>query len=366
MSIEDFSKVSFTLVRQQRRQKGPPHRAEVRRTPAAPARPHPARAVDPGLPVRPGAARRAGDRPPGGAVDPGAGRAGAGGRTAWTAPCTSSTSATWARSVQGRLRHLHHRRSAAGDARRSRRRFPGTVELAATAMIFAVAVGIPLGFVAARRYGSWVDNLSTVGLAARASPSRCSPWATCSSTSSRSSSGWFPDPGPREHADVPQRAPDRLLRPGRDRHRQPRARRATRCKHLILPAIALGTIPLAFITRITRAAVLEVSNEDYVRTAEAKGMTRVGRRAAGTSCATRCCRSSPSSACRPGCCCPAPCSPRRSSPSTASGRFLAQAVFNRDFPVIQGGILFLAVVFVLVNLLVDLSYGVLDPRVRTR
>jgi peptide/nickel transport system permease protein len=48
------------------------------------------------------------------------------------------------------------------------------------------------------------------------------------------------------------------------------------------------------------------------------------------------------------------------------GSFMADAVFKRDFPVIQGGILFLAVVFVLVNLLVDLSYGLLDPRVRTR
>ena len=48
------------------------------------------------------------------------------------------------------------------------------------------------------------------------------------------------------------------------------------------------------------------------------------------------------------------------------GRFLAQAVFARDFPVIQAGILFLAVIFVVVNLLVDLSYGLLDPRVRTR
>ena len=131
-------------------------------------------------------------------------------------------------------------------------------------------------------------------------------------------------------------------------------------KHLILPGIALGTIPLAIVTRITRAAVLEVEHEDYVRTAEAKGLT-------------------------------APVVNRRHILKNAMlpvatviglqtglllsgavlteivfawggmGQFLEQAIFDRDFPVLQGGILFLAIVFVVVNLLVDLTYGLLDP-----
>ena len=78
-------------------------------------------------------------------------------------------------------------------------------------------------------------------------------------------------------------------------------------KHLILPAIALGSIPLAIVARITRAATLDVQNEDYVRTARAKGLPPRRRRHAGTSSATRCCRSRRSSASRPGCCSPGRC-----------------------------------------------------------
>ena len=76
--------------------------------------------------------------------------------------------------------------------------------------------------------------------------------------------------------------------------------------HLVLPAVTLATIPLAVIVRITRARVLDVLNEDYVRTAEAKGL-RTRPSAAGTSCATPCCRSSRRSACRPARCWPARC-----------------------------------------------------------
>ena len=75
-------------------------------------------------------------------------------------------------------------------------------------------------------------------------------------------------------------------------------------RHLVLPAIALGLIPLAIITRITRASVLDVQNEDYVRTARAKG-SRPGPSTAAMSSATRCCRSRRSSACRRDCCSPA-------------------------------------------------------------
>src|SRR5205823_3941001 len=119
-------------------------------------------------------------------------------------------------------------------------------------------------------------------------------------------------------------------------------------KHLILPAIALGSIPLAIVTRITRAAVLDVQNEDYVRTARAKGLAPVvvdyrhvlrnallpistiiglqtGLLLSGAV-LTETVFSWP-----------------------GVGSWLTQAIFNRDYPVLQGGILFLAVVFVLVN-----------------
>ena len=133
--------------------------------------------------------------------------------------------------------------------------------------------------------------------------------------------------------------------------------------HLILPAIALGSIPLAIIARITRASVLDVQNEDYVRTARAKGVEPriVDRRHVF---GTRCCRSSRSSACRPGCCSRGRSSRRPSSRSRAWARGSRRRSSDRDYPVLQGGILFVAVIFVLVNLLVDVSYGFLDPRIR--
>ena len=134
-------------------------------------------------------------------------------------------------------------------------------------------------------------------------------------------------------------------------------------KHLILPAIALGSIPLAIIARITRASVLDVQNEDYVRTARAKGLAprvvdsrhvfrnallpistiiglQVGLLLSGAVLTE-------TVFAWPG-----------------MGSWLRDAIFNRDYPVLQGGILFLAFVFVMVNLIVDLSYAFINPRIR--
>jgi peptide/nickel transport system permease protein len=134
-------------------------------------------------------------------------------------------------------------------------------------------------------------------------------------------------------------------------------------KHLILPAVALGSIPLAIIARITRAAVLDVQNEDYVRTARAKGVSpgivdrrhvlrnallpittiiglQVGLLLSGAVLTE-------TVFAWPG-----------------MGTWLVDAIDNRNFPVLQGGILFLAVIFVFVNLVVDLSYALINPRIR--
>jgi peptide/nickel transport system permease protein len=134
-------------------------------------------------------------------------------------------------------------------------------------------------------------------------------------------------------------------------------------KHLILPAIALGSIPLAIIARITRAAVLDVQNEDYVRTARAKGLapftvderhvlrnallpvtTVIGLQ---TGLLLSGAILTETVFARPG-----------------VGTWLSEAIFARDYPVLQGGIMFVAVVFVLVNLLVDVSYALINPRIR--
>ena len=177
------------------------------------------------------------------------------------------------------------------------RRFPATLELAIAALIFAVGFGIPLGYWAARRHGEFGRPLRGLlephrhhdpGVLPRVHPQ----------VRFAVQLGWLPSDGrqdPRIDATHPtgfyvldgiltgefDAAWDAIL-------------------HLILPAIALGTIPLAIIVRITRASVLEVQNADYVRTGRAKGCRRA-RSATDSSFATRCSRSSPPSVCRPVC-----------------------------------------------------------------
>jgi peptide/nickel transport system permease protein len=134
-------------------------------------------------------------------------------------------------------------------------------------------------------------------------------------------------------------------------------------KHLILPAIALGSIPLALIARITRSSVLDVQNEDYVRTARAKGLPT---------------RTVDSRHIFRNAMLPISTVIGLQVGLLLSGAILTETVFdipgigswlrnsitNRDYPVIQGGVLFVAVIVVFVNLIVDLSYGLLNPRIR--
>jgi len=134
-------------------------------------------------------------------------------------------------------------------------------------------------------------------------------------------------------------------------------------RHLVLPAVTLSTVPLAIIARMTRSSLLEVLRQDYVRTARAKGLTErrvvfghALRNAAipvitviglnvgsllGGAILTETIFAWP-----------------------GIGRMVVDAIFARDYPVVQGAVLVIAVVFVVVNLLVDLSYAALDPRIR--
>lgn len=134
-------------------------------------------------------------------------------------------------------------------------------------------------------------------------------------------------------------------------------------KHLILPSVALGTIPMAFIARMTRSSLLEVLGQDYIRTARAKGLheravimvhalknaflpvvTVIGLLLGGLlggAILTETIFSWP-----------------------GMGRLVVDRVLARDYPAVQGGVLLIALVFVLLNLLVDISYAYLDPRIR--
>lgn len=243
-----------------------------------------------------------------------------------------------------------------------RRRFPATVELAVAAALFAVCVGVPLGLVAARRRGSWLDNLS-MGTALVGVSVPAFFLAFLLKYVFAVKLGWLPSAG---RLDVTRNVAhptgfylvDAFVT-------LDWATLVDAVRHLVLPALALGAVPLAFIARITRAAVLDVLGEEYVRTARAKGV-------------------------------PEPLLSRRHVLRTAMlpvtttiglavgflltgavlveivfawggmGSLLEEAIARRDYPLLQGGILLVTVVFVVVNLIVDLAYAVLDPRVRPR
>ena len=140
---------------------------------------------------------------------------------------------------------------------------------------------------------------------------------------------------------------------------------STPFRHLILPAIALGTIPLAIIARITRSSLLEVLGLDYVRTARAKGLSE---RTVVLRHATR-------NALLPvvtiiglqlGALLSGAVLTETVFNLAGVGRTLFEAITGRDYVVIQGFTLLIAIVYVLVNLVVDVSYGFLDPRIRYR
>jgi peptide/nickel transport system permease protein len=243
-----------------------------------------------------------------------------------------------------------------------KRRFPATVELTLAAMVFAIGFGIPLGFWAARRYLSRVDNLSMAGsLIGISIPVFFLAFILKYVFAVKL--GWLPSVGRLTVTrDVSHPTGfyvlDAILT-------LDGGTLLDAVKHLVLPGIALGTIPLAIVTRITRAAVLEVEHEDYVRTAEAKGLTAlvVNRRHilknAMLPVATVI-------GLQTGLLLSGAVLTEIVFAWGGMGQFLEQAIFDRDFPVLQGGILFLAVVFVIVNLVVDLAYGLLDPRIRVR
>jgi peptide/nickel transport system permease protein len=241
-----------------------------------------------------------------------------------------------------------------------RERFPATIELALAAMLFSIVIGIPLGFMAAKRYGGFLDQFSLVAsLLGISIP--IFVLAILLKYVFAVKLGWLPTVG-RISVLIDLEHPtnfyllDALLAGDL-------AAFWDVVKHLILPAVALGSIPLAIIARITRAAVLDVQNEDYVRTARAKG---VGPRTVDTRHILR-------NAMLPiatiiglqtGLLLSGAVLTETVFAFPGVGTWLVEAIKARNYPVLQGGILFIAFVFVVVNLLVDLSYALLNPRIR--
>jgi len=238
--------------------------------------------------------------------------------------------------------------------------FPATFELAFFALIFAVCVGLPAGILAAIKRNT-VADYAVMGVSLTGYSMPIFWWALLLILLFSVQLGWTPVSGRLAvQFDVPATTGFMLidtLRSG-----EPGAFRSA-LAHLILPTIALGTIPLAVIARMTRSSMLEVLREDYVRTARAKGLPQlqvvmvhalrnalipvitviglqVGLLLSGAI-LTETIFSWP-----------------------GIGNWLIHGVQSRDYPVVQGGILLIATIVISVNLIVDLLYGVINPRIR--
>src|ERR671937_161968 len=239
-------------------------------------------------------------------------------------------------------------------------RFPATVELAFAAMLFAIVFGIPLGFLAAKRHGTLFDHASLVAsLIGISIPIFFHGLILKYGFAVKL--GWLPSIG-REDVLSEAKHPTNFYILDAIIERNPGALWDT-IKHLILPGIALGSIPLAIVARITRAAVLDVQNEDYVRTARAKGLAPliVDRRHVLRNAMLPI---STIIGLQTGLLLSGAVLTETVFAFPGVGSWLRDAIFNRDYPVIQGGILFVALVFVLVNLIVDISYAIINPRIR--
>ncbi|MGA8257282.1 MAG: ABC transporter permease [Nocardioides sp.] len=239
-------------------------------------------------------------------------------------------------------------------------RFPATIELSLAALLFAVVVGIPMGYFAARHQGGLIDTTVVSGsLIGVATPVFFlaillklvfAEWL-----------GWFPTVGRIgarvEATEVTGFATlDGLLTQEFD---------ATwdAVMHLVLPGIALGTIPLAIIVRITRASVAEVLQEDYVRTAESKGLSPflVSRRHVLRNAMLPV---TTTIGLQTGLLFSGAVLTETVFAFNGIGSYLFRAISQRDYPVLQGYIILIALIYSLINLAVDLLYGVIDPRVR--
>lgn len=239
-------------------------------------------------------------------------------------------------------------------------RWPATFELSVVSMLIALLLGIPAGVVAAVKKNSWIDNLTMSGsLLGVSMPvywlgllliylfAVNLQWLPPSGRTAISAN-FEPITGFFIFDTIIQGKFEAL---------------GDVMAHLILPAVTLSTIPLAIIARITRSAMLEVLSQDYIRTARSKGLKEfvvIGKHALKNAML------------------PVVTIVGLEFGTLLGGAILTETIFSwpgigswiyggilqRDYPVVQGGVVFVAFVFVLINLLVDLSYALLDPRIQ--
>lgn len=239
-------------------------------------------------------------------------------------------------------------------------RFPATMELAFFAIVIGAGLGALLGVVAALNRGTWVDTaMLFIAVSGVSFPVF---WTAIILIYVFSVNlGWFPPAGRLAVTSSIEPVTGMYVLDALLRGQFQLALSALH--HLVLPAFALGTNAMALIMRMTRSSMLEVLKRDYVRTARSKGLVP---RIVVLKHALR------------NALLPIVTVAGLSFGALLSGAILIEAIFNwpgigswiynaitqRDYPIIQGGILFVAGVFVVLNLLVDLSYVLIDPRIR--
>jgi peptide/nickel transport system permease protein len=235
-----------------------------------------------------------------------------------------------------------------------------TFELALVAMIIAVVIGVNAGIISAWFQNSWFDYTAMIlALIGVSIPifwlGLMEQWIFALELN------WLPSLGRENIRDPIEPIThlfllDTLIQGNFDQF-------VVALKHLILPSIALATIPMAIIARMTRSSMLEVMRSDFIRTARAKGqkmfwvvykhslknafipvLTTIGLQMGlllGGAILTETIFSWP-----------------------GIGRYIYEAISFRDYPVVQSGVLLIAAIFVFINLIVDLLYAVFDPRIK--
>ena len=246
--------------------------------------------------------------------------------------------------------------------------FPATLELATMALLIALVLGMVAGVMAAVKRGTWLDHtVMTAALTGYSMPIFW--WGLLLILIFSVGLGWTPVSGRLDLLyDVPPHTGFMLWDAWLAQRADPEVNSGAlwdAVRHLILPAIVLGTIPLAVIARMTRSSMLEVLREDYVRPARAKGLsptrvifvhtlrnalipvlTVVGLQVGtlmGGAVLTETIFSWP-----------------------GIGKWLIDAIGRRDYPVVQNGILLVATLVILTNFVVDILYGVANPRIRVQ
>ncbi|MDP3138416.1 MAG: ABC transporter permease subunit [Burkholderiaceae bacterium] len=238
--------------------------------------------------------------------------------------------------------------------------FPATIELALCAIVFALLLGIPAGILAAVKRNSLLDH-GVMGVSLTGYSMPIFWWGLLLILLFSVQLGWTPVSGRIAVQYFIEPVTGFLLIDSLIAGDRGALRSAA--SHLILPALVLGTHPMAVIARMTRSAMLEVLGEDYIRTARAKGLSRLrvvalhGLRNALIPVVTVI-------GLQVGVLFTGAILTETIFSWPGVGKWLIEAISRRDYPVLQGGMLLLGTVVMAVNLLVDLTYGIINPRIR--